>query len=303
MASIINDNTSSLSILNYYNRSADNIQKSTFKIATGMKINRAADDPANWAISERMRDRIRAMDQADQNIQNDTSLLKVAEGAISNTIEIIQTLRSKAVEAANDHVTDEDRANLQKEVESLLEQIDSNSTVKFNGKTLLDGTQLAEGLNFHIGGEVNFAVTLKLENMSVKALGLDALDLSTREGAQKALGVDNGDGTYSPYKTITDPLTGEVAKLYGLLDMAFTKAVSMQTTIGAMEERLGYARETLNATNDNTQAANSALVDADEAKEMVDFTHWNIIFQSDGFLLAQGNKNGDSVLQLLEPVQ
>jgi flagellin-like hook-associated protein FlgL len=303
MASIINDNTSSLNILNYYNRSADNMQKSMFKIASGMKINRAADNPSDWAISERMRDSIRAMDQADQNIQNDTSLLKVAEGAISNTIEIIQTLRAKAVEAANDHATDEDRANIQKEAESLLKQIDSNSTVTFNGKTLLDGTQLAEGLNFHVGGEVNFAVTLKLENMSVKALGLDALDLSTREGAQKALGVDNGDGTYSPDKTITDPLTGEIVKIYGLLDMAFTKAVSIQTTIGTMEDRLGYARETLNATNYNTQAASSALVDTDEAKEMVDFTHWNIIWQADGLLLSQENKNGDLVLKLLEPVQ
>ena len=112
--------------------------KSLRKVATGMKINSAEDDASSWGISERMRVRIRALEQADQNSQNDSSLMKTAEGAVDNTVDILRTLKAKAIDAANDSNTDEDRQIIQKEVNQLVDQIDDNALVTFNGKYMLN---------------------------------------------------------------------------------------------------------------------------------------------------------------------
>ncbi|MBR4384090.1 MAG: flagellin [Selenomonadaceae bacterium] len=106
-----------------------------------MKINSAQDDAAGYAISERMRVRIRSLDQANQNSQNDSSLMKTAEGAVGNTIEILKALKEKAINSANDSNTDEDRKTIQKEVDQFIDQIDDNALVTFNGKYLVDGTK------------------------------------------------------------------------------------------------------------------------------------------------------------------
>lgn len=102
------------------------------------KINSAEDDASSWGISERMRVRIRALEQADQNAQNDSSLMKTAEGAVDNTIDILRTLKAKAIDAANDSNTDEDRQIIQKEINQLVDQIDDNALVTFNGKYMLN---------------------------------------------------------------------------------------------------------------------------------------------------------------------
>ena len=112
--------------------------KSLRKVATGMKINSAEDDASSWGISERMRVRIRALEQANQNAQNDSSLMKTAEGAVDNTIDILRTLKAKAIDAANDSNTDEDRQIIQKEINQLVDQIDDNALVTFNGKYMLN---------------------------------------------------------------------------------------------------------------------------------------------------------------------
>ena len=302
MSMAIRDNSDSLRTLNIYTTNNTNLNKSVLKIAGGLKILGAGDAPSVFSITEHMRDRIRALDQANRNVQNDTSLMKVAEGAISNTIDILQTLREKAVNSANDHNTDEDRAMIQQEAEGYLRQIDDNAMVTFNGKRLLDGTQAANGLNFHVGGEANFSVTLKLESMTSSALGLDALDLSTREGAEDALGVNNGDGTWSNSKVVTDATTGEETTIYGLLDTALKKALDQQTTLGAVEARLGFTRDNLITASTNIQAAESSMVDTDVAAEMSNFMKWNVLMQSAQLMLAQQNQNAASVVDLLKPV-
>ncbi|MBR3051318.1 MAG: hypothetical protein IKN16_08755 [Selenomonadaceae bacterium] len=289
MAMIINDNTHSMSALTYYTRNTDNMQKSMSHIVSGMKIGHAGEDPSNWAVSEHMRDRIRATDQANQNVQNDTSLLKAADGAISNTVEIIQALKARAINSANDTNDDDGRAALQREAELLLAQIDNNARgTTFNGKRLLDGSQASEGLTFHIGGEANFSVNIKLENMTASALGLSGLDLSTREGALNALAeTKNADGTTSP----------------SMLDKALNKALVMQASIGAMEEMLGYTGENLTDYSENMQAAESSIMSADMAKEMTTYVKWSILAQASEYIIAQQNQNAASVLDLLAPVQ
>lgn len=141
MASVINTNIAATRTHNVYNRNNDYMNQALSRVATGMKINSAKDNASTWAISEKMRERIRANDQANQNVQNDQALLKTAQGGIGNTIDILKTLKERAINAANDSNTNADRARIATEVDQLIKQIDENvEKVKFNGKLLLDGT-------------------------------------------------------------------------------------------------------------------------------------------------------------------
>lgn len=303
MSMVIKDHSELFSTLGIYNRNTDAMHKSVLKIASGMRINSAADDPSGLGITDRMRERIRSIDQANRNVQNDNSLMRVAEGALNNTVDILKTLRERAINSANDSNTNAERAIIQKEAEQFLWQIDNNATVTFNGQNLLDGTWAKEGLNFHIGGEANFAVPLKLENMSSSALGLGELDLSTREGAQRALGVyDEETGKYRSYMTVTDDETGEDVTIYGLLDTAMNKALDQLGAIGAMEERLGFTRDILTETSGNMQAAEAGILDSDVAKEMTNYVKYSVLTQATQYMLAQQNQIAATVVDMLKPV-
>ena len=141
MSLVINTNEQATRIHGVYNRNNTMMNAAMTKVATAQKINSARDGAANWAISEKMRERIRANDQANQNVQNDTALLKTAQGGIDNTIDILKTLKERAINAANDSNIQTDRNAIATEVYQLVQQIDDNAAkVKFNGRTLLDGS-------------------------------------------------------------------------------------------------------------------------------------------------------------------
>ena len=144
MAMVVKNNMSALSTLNTLNRNTKALSKSLQKVSSGMKINSAADDASGYAISERMRVQIRSLDQANSNAQNGGSMMKVAEGAVSSTVEILKTLKEKAVNAANDTNTDADRQTIQKELDQSIDQINDNANVTFNGQYLVDGSKNSE---------------------------------------------------------------------------------------------------------------------------------------------------------------
>ena len=141
MAMVVKNNMSALSTLNTLNKNTNALSKSLQKVSSGMKINSAADDASGYAISERMRVQIRSLDQANSNAQNGGSMMKVAEGAVSSTVEILKTLKEKAVNAANDTNTDADRQTIQKELDQSIDQINDNANVTFNGQYLVDGSK------------------------------------------------------------------------------------------------------------------------------------------------------------------
>ena len=145
MAMVVKNNMSALSTLNTLNKNSSALSKSLQKVSSGMKINSAADDASGYAISERMRVQIRSLDQANQNTQNGSSMMKVAEGAVSSTVDILKTLKEKAVNAANDSNTDSDRQTIQKELDQSIDQINDNANVTFNGKYLIDGSKNSKG--------------------------------------------------------------------------------------------------------------------------------------------------------------
>ena len=146
MSMVVKNNMSAISTLNTLNKNSSALSKSLAKVSSGMKINGAADDASGYAISERMRVQIRGLDQANQNTQNGNSMMKVAEGAVSSTVDILKTLKEKVINAANDTNTDEDRATIQKELNQSIDQIDDNATVTYNGKYLVDGSKDNKGV-------------------------------------------------------------------------------------------------------------------------------------------------------------
>lgn len=141
MAMVVKNNMSAISTLNTLNKNSSALSKSLQKVSSGMKINSAADDASGYAISERMRVQIRSLDQANSNTQNGSSMMKVAEGAVSSTVDILKTLKEKVINAANDTNTDSDRQTIQKELNQSIDQINDNANVTFNGKYLVDGSK------------------------------------------------------------------------------------------------------------------------------------------------------------------
>lgn len=144
MAMIVKNNIGAKKTLNELNKNEKAMSKDLKKLASGLKIGSAADDASGYAISERMAVQIRGLDQDSQNTQNSQALMKTASGALDSTMDILKTLKEKAINAANDTNTDADRATIQKEVDQAIQQIDENAQVTYNGKTMLDGSKNSE---------------------------------------------------------------------------------------------------------------------------------------------------------------
>ncbi|UZD44465.1 flagellin [Selenomonas sputigena] len=140
MALVVKNNMMAVNTLNTLNKNQSALSTSLKQVSSGMKINGAVDDASGYAISERMRVQIRSLDQDNQNTQNGNSMMKVAEGAVSSTVDILKTLKEKVINAANDTNTDDDRLTIQKELNQSVDQINDNANITFNGKYLVDGT-------------------------------------------------------------------------------------------------------------------------------------------------------------------
>ena len=140
MALVVKNNMMAVNTLNTLNKNQSALATNLKQVSSGMKINGAVDDASGYAISERMRVQIRSLDQDNQNTQNGNSMMKVAEGAVSSTVDILKTLKEKVINAANDTNTDDDRMTIQKELNQSIDQINDNANITFNGKYLVDGT-------------------------------------------------------------------------------------------------------------------------------------------------------------------
>ena len=139
MSMVVRNNLSAVNTLNTLNRNQTELSKSLQQVSSGMRINSAKDDASGYAISERMRVQIRSLNQDNMNTQNGNSMMRVAEGAVQSTVDILKTLKEKVIDAANDTNTDADRAFIQKELDQSIDQINDNANVTYNGKYLVDG--------------------------------------------------------------------------------------------------------------------------------------------------------------------
>lgn len=251
--------------------------KAIEKLSSGLRINRAGDDAAGLAISEKMRGQIRGLRMASKNAQDGISLIQTAEGALSESHAILQRMRELAVQSANDTNTDEDRAELQKEVEQLLDELDriANNT-EFNTQKLLDGSFGASGAGngkiIHIGANAGQTLEIYIGDMTSEGLKVNDIDISTQSGANSAI------------TTIQD---------------AINQLSSERARLGAWQNRLEHTIANLDNAAENLQAAESRIRDVDMAAEMMQFTKYQILQQASTAMLAQANLAPQSVLQLL----
>ena len=250
--------------------------KNIEKLSSGFKINRAGDDAAGLAISEKMRGQIRGLDMASKNAQDGISLIQTAEGALNETHSILQRMRELAVQSSNDTNTSTDRDEIQKEVTQLISEIDRIAgNTEFNTKSLLDGSLSATGLTFHIGANSGQNMTLTIATMDSTSAGLDVsgVDLTTQTGADDAI---------TSIQSAIDTVSAERSKL------------------GANQNRLEHTINNLGTSSENLTAAESRIRDVDMAKEMMNFTKNNILTQAAQSMLAQANQQPQGVLQLLQ---
>lgn len=252
------------------------------KLSSGLRINRAGDDAAGLAISEKMRAQIRGLDQASRNAQDGISLIQTAEGALNETHDILQRMRELAVQSANDTNDDTtDRKAIQDEVDQLAREITRISeTTQFNGKTLLSGGFSSTGLVFHIGANQGQEVTLTISNMSAAALGVGSGDSKTGTGIK----VDTQANANTAITTI---------------DTAIKTVATERAKFGAMQNRLEHTINNLSTSSENLTAAESRIRDVDMAKEMMEQTKASILAQAAQAMLAQANQQPQGVLQLL----
>jgi len=233
---VVKNNMSAISTLNTLNKNSNALSKSLQKVSSGMKINGAADDASGYAISERMRVQIRGLDQANANTQNGSAMMKVAEGAVSSTVDILKTLKEKVISAANDTNTDSDRATIQKELDQSIDQINDNANVTYNGKLLVDGSHNSEvkatttaltnqSLSTATTGSTKFSDMKDRNGNSLNITSMDTVTISfVKEGKTYSTAVSAGTGSLQSILTAANGITGA--------SNAFTTTVGSTSYIG-----------------------------------------------------------------------
>ncbi len=252
--------------------------KSTEKLSSGYKINRAADDAAGLSISEKMRRQVRGLTQAVANAQDGISMVQTAEGALTEVHDMLQRMNELAVKAANGSNQSVDRDYIDSEIQQLKSEIDRvAATTTFNEKNLLNTNQT---VNLQVGAETESKNQIAVSLKAMNAAGLTLTATSVK-----------GDGT-----------TGENAAKTAIdsIKTAIQTVSELRSDLGAQQNRLEHTINNLNNVVENTTAAESQIRDTDMATEMVKYSNNNILAQAGQAMLAQSNQANQGVLSLLQ---
>ncbi|MGG3799022.1 flagellin [Metabacillus fastidiosus] len=271
----INHNISAMNTHRQLNYNNANSAKSMEKLSSGYRINRAADDAAGLAISEKMRNQIRGLDMASRNAQDGISLIQTAEGALNETHAMLQRMAELTVQAANETITASDADKIQAEITQLTNQIDSVAgQTKFNTKELLSASAGGTALTFQVGANQSETISLSLVNATSTGLGINGL-------------------------TPLDATNSVAGANLTTIQNAINTVAENRSNLGAVQNRLEHTINNLGTTAENLQAAESRIRDVDMAKEMMNMTKNNILTQAAQAMLAQANQQPQGVLQLL----
>ena len=252
--------------------------KSTEKLSSGYKINRAADDAAGLAISEKMRKQIRGLTQASANAQDGISCVQTAEGAMAEVHDMLQRMNELAVKAANGTSTSADKGNIDDEIQQLKTEIDRVAqSTDFNTMKLLDGT-FTETLQVGAENSAEQQISITIDGLRASKVGKDSTNLSSLSCSSVA-----------GAKTAIDTIKS-----------AITSLSKSRSYLGAMQNRLEHTIANLDNIVENTTAAESAIRDTDMATEMVKYSNNNILSQAGQAMLAQANQSNQGVLSLLQ---
>jgi flagellin len=246
--------------------------KSTEKLSSGYRINRAGDDAAGLTISEKMRSQIRGLEKASKNAEDGISLIQTAEGALNEAHEILQRMNELSTQAANDTNTTTDRTAIKKEIDALTSELNRiASTTQFNTMNLLDGT--FSNKNLQVGALNGQKISITIGSMNATTLGVQTLSVSSFANAGVAM---------------------------SKIQAAISKVSTQRSALGAVQNRLEHTVKNLDTTQENTQAAESRIRDTDMASEMVKYSKNQILAQAGQSMLAQANQATQGVLSLLQ---
>jgi flagellin len=287
MALRINYNLASSVAQRSLNASQENYARHAQRLATGLRINKAADDGAGMAVSERLKNQVRGLNQAARNAQDGISLIQTAEGAMSEAHAILARMRELAVQAASDTINNTDRLNLRTEFTSLYNEIDriTNAT-QFNGVAILTGG--ATAVILQIGANTS-TLTATDNQFSLNVTP------STSGGASNFYV-----SSLSPTMTDLGVTSQSLANLaISSIDVAINAVSSARTSVGSMQSRLESVTRTLGVAAENAAAANSRVADADIAQATSELVRAQILQQAGISVLAQANQAPSLVLQLL----
>lgn len=266
----INTNVAALNASRILRRTTIALNKNLERLASGLRINRAADDAAGLAISEAFRTVIRGTQVAQRNSQDGISLVQTAEGALSETTNIMQRIRELSVQAANGTQSTQNRASLNAEVQQLLAQIDDIALdTEFNGVYVLSAAQT---VTLQAGPQKGQTLLISVSGAKTSDLGVSPVQVSSVGGAVSAI---------------------------VLLDAAIRSVSSLRSTLGAFQNRLEFTISTLAIQEENSSASESAIRDADIARETITFTRNQILVSAGTSVLAQANIIPQTALQLL----
>ncbi len=251
--------------------------KSSEKLSSGYRVNRAADDAAGLAISEKMRRQVRGLTQASANAQDGISAVQTAEGALNEVHEMLQRMDELATKAANDTLQSGDRSYIQQEINQLVSEINRTSaSTKFNDTNLLDGT--FTGKKLQVGADNSDKDTIEINITNIyfsKISGHETLDMGKEDGTAARESID-------------------------YIKDALTSVSSMRADLGAIQNRLEHTIKNVDNITENTTAAESQIRDTDMAAEMVKYSNNNILAQAGQSMLAQANQTNQGVLSLLQ---
>ncbi|SUQ43462.1 Flagellin [Clostridium neonatale] len=278
MGMSIRNNLNAMFALRYIGINNDLLGKSIEKLSSGLRINRAGDDAAGLAISEKMRGQINGLTQASRNAQDGISLMQTAEGSVNETHSMLQRMKTLAVQAANGTYTNSDRKLIDKELQELKKEI--NRIVKdteFNGMTLLDGSfdkkKGSDGLNLQVGNKANQIISVDIEGATLNDLGIQHISIETEDDAKSAL---------------------------SKIENAIYYTSGIRATLGAVQNRLEHTISSLDNTAENLQSAESRIRDTDIAKEMMEYVKSKLLMDVGISMLTQANQESNFILKLLD---
>ncbi|ABX40702.1 flagellin N-terminal helical domain-containing protein [Lachnoclostridium phytofermentans] len=276
---IIQHNMTSANTSRQLGITTGNLAKSSEKLSSGYRINRAGDDAAGLSISEKMRGQIRGLEQGSTNAQDGISLIQTAEGALNEVHSIVQRMRELTVQASNDTYVDEDRTSISNEMKQLSKEIDRIGTdTEFNTLKLFaaDNTKY----NFQVGANSDQLIEVTMKQISAAKLGIDDAKIADIVGTAGKTGTD-------------------ITKLIDTVNSGLTIVSAFRSDLGAVQNRLEHTIANADNTAENLQASESRIRDTNMAKEMVKYSKDNILQQAAQSMLAQANQSTQGVLSLL----
>ncbi len=274
-----------------------NVKTTMDKLSSGQKINRGADDAAGLAISEKMRNRLKALDKAEQNVLDGVSMIQTAEGGLSETHNLLQRMRELAVQAGNGTLATEDRSAIQEEINQLTNEVSRIAkTTQFNGKELLSGkfNDADSALFIQTNAGANEGISITINDMQALAIGVS----STTQTNPSIRPLDFPSGSAPEYALSVMTATDANDAI-----SHYTKAIDtisqQRSQLGAIQNRFEATSSVLSVSVENLTASESRIRDTDMAREMMEYAKYNILNQSGMAMIAQANALPQGVLQIL----